>query len=100
MAIANTGVKDIAAFYGDTTSCTKFLMSPADFAEAKRAPDSAKWALSAQSGTLIDKSVAVANPMMGDPGLSTAGVLDANGNRLEASYAVNSPARQRVYPGP
>jgi hypothetical protein len=37
---------------------------------------------------------------MGDPGSTTAGVLDANGNRLEASYAVNSGARSRTYPGP
>ena len=54
MAIANTGVVDIVAYYGDATSCKKFLLHPHDWAAAQKKPDKAKWALSAQSGTVLD----------------------------------------------
>jgi hypothetical protein len=42
------------AFYGDSNSCIKVKLHPIDWAEAQRRPDASKWALSAQSGTVVD----------------------------------------------
>jgi hypothetical protein len=100
MAIANTGVKDVIAFYGTAASCTKYRLHPQDWKEAQLRPDAAKWALSAQSGTVIDKSVAVANPMFGDPGNSPGFLASAKGEYLETGFAVNNPSWGQKYPGP
>jgi hypothetical protein len=54
MAIANTGFVDVVAYYGDATSCRKHKLHPMDWKAAQKAPDAAKWALSAQSGTVVD----------------------------------------------
>jgi hypothetical protein len=100
MAIANTGFVDVIAYYGDANSCTKFKMHPIDWKAAQKAPDAAKWSLSAQSGTVIDKSVVIANPMFGNPGNSPMYLTDKNGRYLESNYAVNSPGWGQKYPGP
>ena len=45
------------AFYdasGIGTSCVRSLMDKQDWSEAQRGPDRAKWAMSAQSGTVFD----------------------------------------------
>jgi hypothetical protein len=100
MAIGNTGTADIVAYYGTAASCVKYLLHPQDWQAAKQAPDAAKWSLSAQSGTVVDKSVAVANPMMGNPGTAPGFLADANGRYLEPSLAANAPSWGRKYPGP
>jgi hypothetical protein len=99
MAIANSGVVDVIAYYGTSASCVRYRLHPTDWQAAKQAPDASLWSLSAQSGTIVDKSVAVANPMGGDPGLTTAGIYSAGGDRLEPSYSVNNPAKGHTYPG-
>lgn len=43
-----------AAFFGDGTSCIRCLVDKQDWFEALRSADKAKWALSAQSGTILD----------------------------------------------
>ena len=100
MAIANTGTADVVAYYGTTASCTKYRLHQQDWAAAKQAPDAALWSLSAQSSTIADKSISVAALPMGDPGSTTAGTFSAKGDLLEPTYAVNSAARARTYPGP
>jgi hypothetical protein len=55
----------ITAFYGDATSCIKYSLDPIDWAAAQQRPDSAKWALSPQSGTIIiDPSFATLPPVV------------------------------------
>jgi hypothetical protein len=44
------------AYYGDSNSCIKVKMHPIDWVAAQRSPDKSKWALSAQSGTVVDRS--------------------------------------------
>ena len=100
MAIASNGLADVVAYYGTATSCTKFKLHPQDWQAAKQAPDSALWSKSAQSGTVIDKSVVKANPMFGDPGNSPGPLTNAKGQYLEPNYAVNSPSWGQNYPGP
>jgi hypothetical protein len=100
MAQANTGFVDIIAFYGDAASCKRFSLSPIDWLAAQKAPDKAKWSLSAQSSTVIDKSISVANPMFGDPGNSPGYLTNAKGRYLEAGYAANAPSWGQKYPGP
>jgi hypothetical protein len=100
MAIGNTGFADVVAYYGTSARCTKFLLSPTDWADAQQAPDAAMWALSAQSGTIVDKSKSVAALMMGNPGTTTAGVFSKDGDRLEEGYAINNKSLARKYPGP
>jgi hypothetical protein len=100
MAIANTGTADVIAYFGTAASCVKFQLHPQDWQAAKRAPDAALWALSAQSSTVIDNSVAVANPMMGDPGTAPGFLASANGNYLDPGLAVNNPSWGHKYPGP
>ena len=79
MAIANNGVTEIVAYYGDATLCRKHLLHPVDWAEAKRGPDAAKWSLAPQSVISV-----------------------INGTRNSATgYSVNSPANTNaVYPFP
>jgi hypothetical protein len=98
--MAQQGSPSIVAFYGTSASCVKFLLHPVDWAAAHRAPDANLWSLSAPSGTIIDKSVAIANPVMGDPGLAPGYLINANGNYLESNYAVNNPSWGKKYPGP
>ena len=54
MALGNTGFVDVIAYYGTAASCKKHKLHPLDWAAAKQAPDAALWALSAQSGTVVD----------------------------------------------
>jgi hypothetical protein len=100
MAVASSGVADVICYYGTAASCVKYRLHPQDWQAAKQAPDAALWALSAQSGTVVDKSVAVAALQMGDPGLTVAGQYSAKGEYLEPSLAVNTPSWGRKYPGP
>jgi hypothetical protein len=90
----------VIAYYGTAASCTKFSMHPIDFSAAQMAPDKALWSLSAQSSTVIDKSVAVANPMFGNPGNSPMYLMSAKGEYLDAGLAVNNPSWGHKYPGP
>jgi hypothetical protein len=98
--MAMQGSPSIVAFYGTAASCVKFLLHPVDWAAAQNAPDKALWSLSAQSGTVIDKSVAVANPMFGNPGSAPGFLASANGNYLDPGLAVNNPSWGHKYPGP
>jgi hypothetical protein len=43
----------VIAYYGTAASCTKYSLDPIDWAAAQQRPDSANWALSPQSGTII-----------------------------------------------
>jgi hypothetical protein len=53
----------VVAFYGDATSCRQYALDPIDWAAAQQRQDSAKWALSPQSGTIIiDPSFATLPP--------------------------------------
>jgi hypothetical protein len=98
--MAQQGSPSIVAFYGTSASCVKYLLHPIDWTAAQMAPDKALWSLSAQSGTIIDKSVAIANPVMGNPGTAPGYLISADGNYLESNYAVNNPSWGRKYPGP
>lgn len=42
------------AFFGDASSCIRYLLDKQDWAEGLKTADKAKWAMSAQSGTVID----------------------------------------------
>jgi hypothetical protein len=44
----------LTVFYGNGASCIKCLLDKTDWADAMKRPDKAMWALSAQSGTVID----------------------------------------------
>jgi hypothetical protein len=44
----------LTVFYGDGTSCQEFIMDKQDYAEALKSTEKAKFALSAQSGTVFD----------------------------------------------
>jgi hypothetical protein len=98
--MAQQDAPSIVAFYGTAASCTKYLLWAQDWAAAKMSPDNALWSLSAQSGTIIDKSVAKANLMFGDPGSAPGFLASAKGEYLESNYAANNPALGRKYPGP
>jgi hypothetical protein len=99
MAIANTGIADIVAYYGTSASCVKYRLHPQDWQAAQQAPDAALWSLSAQSGTVIDKSISVANPLFGNPGTAPGFLASAKGEYLEPSLAVNAPSGGHIYPG-
>jgi hypothetical protein len=91
----------IVAYYGTAASCVRYLLHPIDWSACQNAPDKALWSLSAQSGTIIDKSVAVACLMMGNPGTTIGYVPSAKGEYLEPGYAANSPSNTlRQYPFP
>jgi hypothetical protein len=98
--VAMQDAPSITAFYGTASSCTKFLLHPVDWAAAQNAPDKALWSRSAQSGTIIDKSIAVANPMMGNPGNAPGYLTSAKGEYLDSGLAVNNPAWGQKYSGP
>lgn len=42
------------AFYGNASSCIRSMMDKQDWSEAQKRPDAPLWAMSAQSGTVID----------------------------------------------
>ena len=42
------------AYFGDGTSCIRALIDKQDWAEGLKSSDKAKWAMSAQSGTVFD----------------------------------------------
>jgi hypothetical protein len=46
----------IVAYYGDASLCIKHELHPVDWAHAMTRPDAAKWSLSAQSGTVVDRT--------------------------------------------
>jgi hypothetical protein len=56
MAVAKDG-PSVTAFYGDSNSCLKHAMFAIDLAAALQGPDRAKWALIAQSATVIDMTL-------------------------------------------
>ena len=100
MAISNSGVADIVAYYGTSASCTKYRLHPQDWQAAKNASDASLWSLSAQSSTIADKSISVANPVFGNPGTAPGFLADASGRYLEPTYATNAPSWGQKYPGP
>ena len=53
---ANKPNGTVTVFYGDATSCEKHLLDKHDYAFALSRPDAAKWATSAQSGTVVDRT--------------------------------------------
>jgi hypothetical protein len=56
---------NVIAYYGTAASCTKYSLDPIDWAAAQQRSDSAKWALSPQSGTIIiDPSFATLPPVV------------------------------------
>ena len=56
---------NIVAYYGTAASCVKYSLDPIDYAATQQRPDSAKWALSPQSGTIIiDPSFATLPPVV------------------------------------
>jgi hypothetical protein len=57
---ANLTLPSVIAYFGDAASCTKFEMHPIDFAFAMSRPDAAKWSLTAQSSTVIDRTKTLA----------------------------------------
>jgi hypothetical protein len=61
----------IIAFYGDATSCIKYSLDPIDWAAAQQRPDSAKWALSPQSGTIIIDPSFQSFPLQANYGTAT-----------------------------
>ena len=44
---------NVIAYYGTAASCIKYSLDPNDWQAAQQRPDSGKWALSPQSGTII-----------------------------------------------
>jgi hypothetical protein len=89
----------VTAYYGTASSCQKFLLHPVDWAAAKRAPDAAMWALSAQSGTIIDRTfVPNASNVRWD--LVTSFPNSGAQGPIERAYAVNNPSWGAKYPGP
>jgi hypothetical protein len=89
----------IVAFYGTAASCQKFLLFLTDWAAAQNAPDKELWSLSAQSGTVIDRTFVpnASNVRMdlvtGYPNTNAQGPV-------ERGYAVNNPSWGGKYPGP
>ena len=56
---------NVIAYYGTAASCIKYSLDPIDYAAAQTRPDSGKWALSPQSGTIIiDPSFATLPPVV------------------------------------
>jgi hypothetical protein len=89
----------VIAFYGNAASCQKYLLFPTDWAAAMQAPDASKWALSAQSGTVVDRSVPASQVtrfdlVTGWPSRNPQGVY------LEPGFVVNNPSWGFKYPGP
>jgi hypothetical protein len=44
---------NVIAYYGTAASCTKYSLDPIDWAAAQQRPDSGKWSLTPQSGTIV-----------------------------------------------
>jgi hypothetical protein len=53
MGVAKDG-PSVTAYFGDSNSCLKHAMFAIDYAAALLRPDAAKWALTAQSATVVD----------------------------------------------
>jgi hypothetical protein len=62
---------NVTAYYGDATSCKKYSLDPIDWAATQQRPDSGKWSLTQQSGTIIIDPSFQTFPLQANMGTAT-----------------------------